>query len=367
MKRVVTFLFAAILLCTNVLGASCENPNCKCDPCKCDPCKCDVELTQSPGQCPGGQCPAPQAKPDIEKDIRFVHRAYAASARLSHSRSGGSATVIDCYKNRKGEWVAILLGCNHVVDYGEVTDLKVELFWPSKIEMKGYVVERDPTADLSLMSAIVPNQVPSVPIARSGSPKEGEVVLTIGCPALDNKQSDPVGYFTPVTGATYTDTNGNNLQYSLNYPAVGGHSGGGVFNSTKRHVGVLVSRGKGHSQVVPAETSAKFYERIFCEGSKLQKAESKNEPTCLFDFFRRRQPRPPYQGPPQGGAPDLTPEPEPVVVPEPEPDVVPQAVIEDNDSVSPVVTGLMLSIPAGIGALAICFIRKVKGTASLYS
>ena len=357
-----------IYMSNSSISSQCSNQNCKCNPCKCNPCKCAVDLVQ----CPDGNCPKPQSqskeKPAIERDLGFVHRAYASSVRLSHSKSGGSATVIDCYKNQKQEWVAILLGCYHVED-GRDSDLKVEFFWPKNFEAKGFAIDVDKKADLCLMSVRVPEQVPYVSVSRKGSPKPGDRVLTIGCPGIGtgkgggfkNMQSEPVGYFTDVTKEVY-----NGSEFALNYPAVGGHSGGGVFHNSA-HVGVLVSRGNGQSQAVSNENCVKLYEKVFCEGEKV----SANEDTCLniFRFFRRPRPnppysgKPPYQGPPAGDAPDLTPEP-PAPPPVPELPVV-EEYEESESEQSPVALGFAIGIPFGAGALAISFLRKVKSQAAV--
>jgi len=329
----------------------CPNPKCTCKCCKCPkPCKC-------------GQSEQNLESQTSEMPKSFVDRAYASTARLTHSRSGGSATVVDCYKNRKGEWVAVLIGCYHVVDYKGV-ETQAELFWPAEIKTRGYVVEVDPDNDLSLMSMRVPNQVPYVFVSTGSNPKQGTRVLTIGCPALDVKQSTPVGYFTTVMSETYRSQNGID-EFSLNWPAVGGHSGGGVFYDNSL-VGVLVSRGNGQSQAVNTKAVRGIYDKVFCESEQKTCFHRNSEQgTCLRCIFGgRRQPRPPYQGP-EGGAPDLRPEepsPPPVVPQVPQQEPVPEPPVVEDNSVSPVAAGLLIGFPAGLGALAVVFTRKVKAS-----
>ncbi len=359
----------------------CPNPECNCRPCQCYPrCNCrdlrnlSVEEVAAPDQqCPNGKCPRPntppqaQEKPENEGDITeksFVDRCYGSSVRLPRPESlGGSSTVIDCYQNKDKEWVAILIGCYHVVE--ERAEVRVQFFWPEKFDTTGYIVARDKRTDLSIVSCRVPKQVPYVGLARK-SPVKGERVLTIGCPALDKNQSDPVGYFTTVTTNGSTTVNGR-PRFEVNYPAIGGHSGGGVFK-VYATCGVLVSRDPKESQVVPTEECVALYEKVFCEGDKrpslnredsasnFQRLDSSN--TCIFDFFRRRQPRPPYAGP-QGGAPDLRPlppEPPPVV----ESPVVPEQppVVVEDDEVNPAVVGFLIGIPAGLLVVVYMVFRK---------
>ena len=369
----------------------CPNPRCRCNPCNCYPtCNCnerrviEIEIPlslQTDTQCPNGRCPRPESpkveSPKVEGNIEdnaFVTRAYQSSVRLPQPASnGGSSTVIDCYRNYDHEWIVVLLGCYHVVEERKTVD--VEFFWPDKFTTTGYIVAVDKANDLSLLSARVPNQVPYVGLSRS-SPNKGERVLTIGCPGLKRGkgQEEPSGYFTTVTSTT-SRTRSGSPRFEVNYPAVGGHSGGGVFRFGST-AGVLVSRDPKESQVVPAEQCVSLYETVFCEGAKTppslknedgasqwQRLDAGERGTCIFDFFRRRQPRPPYSGPPSNGAPDLRPEPPPtppvVVVPEPEPPQV------EEETRSPVETGFAIGIPIAFGALVISFLRKVKTQAAV--
>lgn len=329
----------------------------------------------------------PYAEYDDQPDADdVVHAYYRASVRVNVEKktgngfvkvSGGSATIVDSYRNVNKELVVVLIGCHHVVDH-RFDRLTIEAFWPN-VSFEGFVVEVDPEHDLAIMSGVVTEDRDYIRITRGGSPKEGSRVTTIGCPAIKNGQSEPVGFFTQVLGYKQIKWKTTMVpRYDVNYSAIGGHSGGGVFYRGE-HCGVLVTRSVGFSTCVAAESVAELYNKVFCpeettadEVCFLHRRTNCDDPACLRNLFRRGnggKPRTPYQSP--GTGPDLRPEPKavPKVEPLPEPPPIPEPVppapspeVEDDPALRGLRDGFLLGVPCSIAVIGVLFVKRVRET-----
>jgi len=147
----------------------------------------------------------------------------------------GSGTVIGPARSQQSE--ALVLTCGHIFrDLGENTTVEVSLFpegpaGPSET-LTGRLIASDREADLGLIAISAGRPLPAVPVADSEeSVRRGDEVFSVGCSNGEPPTAErhTVTRLDPYTGPSSIECTG--------MPTLG-RSGGGLFSSTGKLIGV---------------------------------------------------------------------------------------------------------------------------------
>lgn len=171
-------------------------------------------------------------EPAKEMDI-VTKGTMAASVRIRVTYDGktqfGTGTIV---QSRQGR--SVILTCAHIMDLaGDNPKVQVDVFIKGKARtFVGKIVGHNIESDVGLIAIPTSSRLPYAPIARPDlDPKKGETVFSIGC----NNGKDPTRENATLTAIDrYIGPN----NFETNHAPENGRSGGGLFNSKGRIIGV---------------------------------------------------------------------------------------------------------------------------------
>ncbi len=171
-------------------------------------------------------------EPAKEMDI-VTKGTMAASVRIRVTYDGktqfGTGTIVQSLQGR-----SVILTCAHIMDLaGDNPKVQVDVFIKGKAKtFVGKIVGHNIKSDVGLIAIPTSSRLPYAPIARPDlEPKKGETVFSIGC----NNGKDPTRENATLTAIDrYIGPN----NFETNHAPENGRSGGGLFDSKGRIIGV---------------------------------------------------------------------------------------------------------------------------------